>query len=262
MSWLLTEKGKLYYRTNADYLENKPFLFLIHGAGSDGRVWIRLFPNLKDEVAVVIPDLPGHGKSEGKPSSNLIDYIEVIDKLAEEFNQSRFFIGGHSMGGAISLLYALEHPERISGVIIYASSSSLPVNPDLLKMIKVNFEMLATLSTQFSFAKNDEEITFFKNMVTEMTKENGSDVLYKDMIACNEYSVERRIKSLRVPVQIFAGQKDKMVSIKNIKAFYEDILAPKNITILENAGHMLILEEPDIVATETISFINNNLSAN
>ncbi len=255
MSWLLTDKGKLYFRTNTDEFENKPFVILIHGAGNDGRVWMRLFPFLKEDLAVVIPDLPGHGKSEGEPADKIEDYFWVIDVLAQEFKKKKFFIGGHSMGGAIAFSYALNYPEKVEGSIILASSSSLPVNPQLLEMIKNNFELTASLSTQFSFYRKDKELDFFKNLTTEMIKSNGAETLYKDMIACNKYNIENLLDNLQTPLLIVAGEKDQMVSLKNIKNFADRIGKRTELNILPETGHMIILEDPEKVSELIHQFI-------
>ena len=256
MSWLLTDKGKLYFRTNTDELENKPFLILIHGAGNDGRVWMRLFPFLKEDFAVVAPDLPGHGKSEGDPGERIEDYFWVIDSLAKEFKRERFFIGGHSMGGAIALSYALNNPEKVDGVIVLASSSSLPVNPQLLEMIKNNFELTASLSTQFSFYRKNAEVDFFKNLTTEMIKSNGAETLYKDMLACNNYNVESMLGNVQTPLLIVAGEKDQMVSVKSINNLADRIGEKAQLFILPETGHMIILEDPERVSELIHQFIS------
>ncbi len=216
-----------------------------------------MFPYLKDEIAIIIPDLPGHGNSEGRASTELTDYLDIITLLAKELNREHFFLGGHSMGGAISLLYALQHPEKADGLLIYASSSALPVNPRLLEMLKQNFDMLTSLSVQFSFARADEEIQFFKKMVKEMTKENGPDTLYNDMVACDNYDIGDRIPSINIPITLFAGEKDKMVSLDNIRNFYQRLSTKKNLSILPDTGHMLILEEPEKVARESLDFVRS-----
>ncbi len=255
MSWLLTDKGKIYFRSNTDQLEDRPLLILLHGAGSDSRVWTALFPLLKEDISVVTPDLPGHGKSEGKAASDLSEYLWIVDALSEEFRAEKFFLGGHSMGGAITLLYSIKNREKLMGSIIIASSSTLPVNPQLFDVIQNNFELTASLSTQFSFSKSGEDVDFYREMTTQMIKENGSETLYIDMKACDNYSVEKELNTLTMPKLLLAGEKDRMVSIKNIEEFYSQLPDPKELKIFSEAGHMVILEEPEGVSSAIKKFV-------
>ncbi len=257
MSWLLTEQGKLFYRSNADSLEKNPFLILIHGAGGDSRIWNALFPLLKEDISLIIPDLPGHGKSEGIPAERLDGYFEAIELLSEEFKLNKFYIGGHSMGGAISLLYAAAHSERVMGTIVIASSSSLPVNPMIFQLVKENFPMMVKTSLQFSFEREDEDVKFYRGLTEEMLKKNGPDVLYKDMKACNEYSIKEKVSEINSPVLIIAGERDKLVPYDNVTDFYSRLTTKKELLTIERCGHMIPFEAPEESSKTVISFVKS-----
>jgi pimeloyl-ACP methyl ester carboxylesterase len=97
-------------------------LVLVHGAGTSGAIWRRVMPLLADGRRVVAPDVPGYGDSP--PVGPGFALEEVADHLAEELERADvpapYDLVGHSMGGAIAILLAVRHPERIRRLVLAA----------------------------------------------------------------------------------------------------------------------------------------------
>ena len=107
---------------------NGPFLLLVHGILSGRSLWK---PNLAALSAVshpVVVELWGHGGSpspdEGacyRPEA----YVRAFDELRAELGAERWLVCGQSFGAALTLRYALDHPERVVAQVFTNSASAL-----------------------------------------------------------------------------------------------------------------------------------------
>ncbi|MEV0399604.1 alpha/beta hydrolase [Actinoallomurus sp. NPDC050550] len=93
-------------------------LLLVHGWGGDGREWSPHVEALAGRHRVIVPDLRGHGRSDvpaedNTPRAMARDLAALIARLAA----GPVVAVGHSMGGQVVNLLAVEHPEAIHSVI-------------------------------------------------------------------------------------------------------------------------------------------------
>jgi pimeloyl-ACP methyl ester carboxylesterase len=95
--------GRLYYRDTGP--SGKPALILVHGFGEDGDIWTAQVDTLKDHARIIIPDLPGSGRSGYAPGiSNSIDKMaNLLWLLVHQLCHEPVVLLGHSMGGYIVL---------------------------------------------------------------------------------------------------------------------------------------------------------------
>ncbi len=96
-------------------------LLLLHGLGADRRQTISALPAPVGHRAIY-PDLPGHGDTPLKGEAGFARFAALAVALLDTLNIARAVIGGISMGAAIALRVALEHPERVIGLILIRPS--------------------------------------------------------------------------------------------------------------------------------------------
>ena len=92
-----------------------------HGFGSSSHMFADTAAALADDHTVITWDLPGHGRSvlpeqpaEFTPARTIGRLVDLLDAAGAD----RAVLGGHSLGGYLSLLFALEHPDRVAGLIL------------------------------------------------------------------------------------------------------------------------------------------------
>lgn len=94
----------------------KPPLLLIHGMLTSSRHWLINREALCAHFTPIAIDLPGHGQApapEDVRSITAAALIAALEDLRRDLGYQRWFICGQSFGGALSLNYALAHPDRI-----------------------------------------------------------------------------------------------------------------------------------------------------
>lgn len=93
---------------------------LVHGLGRNGaRDWARVVPALAPHYDVFALDLPGFGASDkGNELYSPENYVRVLDTVVAPRVGRPFHLVGHSMGAAISLAYAAEHPQRLKQLVL------------------------------------------------------------------------------------------------------------------------------------------------
>ncbi len=107
-----------------------PTLVLLHGAGDQAGAWARTIGSLVTEHRIVIPDMPGHWKSD--PRSGPIHMTQLLDGLVRVMDATcadePVVIVGNSMGAWLGFLYAREHPDRVARLV--AVNGGPLFNPD------------------------------------------------------------------------------------------------------------------------------------
>ena len=95
------------------------WLILLHGLASQAHIWDLVAPKLTDSFLVVAVDQRGHGLSD-KPDSGY-DWATVtsdLDAILMALRIDRAVLAGHSWGGNVAVQYAVNHPDRVTGLIL------------------------------------------------------------------------------------------------------------------------------------------------
>lgn len=106
---------------------NAELLLLIHGVGDEaGRCWDQLLPELAQKYHVVVPDLPGFGRSsKGNHLYSPDAYATFLDWLIKDLPKKPVNLVGHSLGGGISLSYAAHHGRKLKRLVLIDSVGAL-----------------------------------------------------------------------------------------------------------------------------------------
>ena len=228
-------------------------LLLIHGAGGTRLNWPPEIRRMKG-MDVYGMDLPGHGESLGIPKSTVEEFAHDVLSWMDELNISRAVVGGHSMGGAITLTMALMAPERTAGIVLVSTGSKLRVHPEILALTSSQdqYHEAAELVTKWSFSANAD--TRVRDLARERLKEVAASVVHSDFLACDSFDLMQQVKSIKVPALVICGEADQLTPVKYSRFLSENIEGAE-LFLVPGAGHMVMLERPGEVAERMKEFV-------
>lgn len=100
---------------------DKQPIIAIHGWQDNAGTWDNLIPQLPVTTSVLCIDLPGHGLSSHYPKGMLYyifwDGIVLLRRIIKHFKWSKVTLMGHSLGGALSFMYAASYPDEVDRII-------------------------------------------------------------------------------------------------------------------------------------------------
>ncbi|MFH1185466.1 MAG: alpha/beta hydrolase [Chloroflexota bacterium] len=243
-----------YYASEADnYL--RPPVLLIHGAGGHHLYWPAQVRRLGDQ-RVFAMDLPGHGRSDGIGHHRVQDYVEDLLQFMNQLRLNAAVMVGHSMGGAIALDAALRYPQRVLGLGLVGSGARLRLHPDILSNAsqEATFPAAVRLIGERSFAARTGGR--LRELALRRMAEMRPAVLEGDLLACDAFDVMGQLVKIACPTLILCGAEDEMTPRKFSEYLHENIRG-STLRIIPNAGHMVMLEEPNAVADVLGSFLDS-----
>ena len=275
------------YKTIGD---GKIPVVLLHGWGVSGDKYVELIGYLSQfsifnfQFSIIIPDLPGFGKSdEPKENWELDDYVEFVDEFIEKISRKRKgfelikdllkkfdstkavyreekikpILIGHSFGGMIAIKYAVKYPEKIDKLILTGAAG---IKHKLTVKQKILFVLVKAGKTLFSLPV----INNFKKPVFKLfskiarsrkkdyysasprMKEIMKNILAEDLTSCLD-----KIKS---PTLLVWGREDKTTPLADGEIMKEKIKDSKLI-IIDNANHSLPYQKAEEFAKIVEEFI-------
>lgn len=232
------------------YGEGLPVM-LVHGFGEDDTVWRNPIAALKDDYQLIVPQLPGTGRSaladETRMETLALAVLQIMD--AERLDQVVMI--GHSMGGYTTLAFAEAHPDRLKGFGLFHSTAFADSE-----------EKKANRRKGMEFIREHGGAEFLRtitpNLFSENTKANHPEIVKEIMDNIPAYTDEALIayyqamlhrpdrtdvlRTAKVPVLFIIGKNDQA-------APYSDTLPQSTlpdtayVSILPQAGHLGMWED-------------------
>ncbi len=158
------------------------------------------------------------------------------------------------MGGAIALDLTLNCPERVAALCLVASGACLRVAPVFLENAGNASTIPQVAEAMKEFAYSPHTDAKLKELASKRLIETRPAVLRGDFLACDVFDVRERLGEIRVPTLILVGSDDQMTPVAFSNYMAENIPGAQ-LWMIENAGHMLMLEKPRQVSQALSGFL-------
>lgn len=259
--WLL-EKGSGF-----------PLVYL-HGFADVHSVKENLLPfheALAQKSQVVAPAHPGCAQSEENQDAESIDdivfhYLEVLDAL----KLREFDLVGACVGGWIAAEIAVRHPEKIRKLVLIGGAglfvAGAPIG-DVFMMAQpekgVSYDGLRNML--FARADHPQALEFFPDGKGELDDELrryqmlrfGSRIGFRPPYFYNR-ALKNRLHRISAPTLIIWGKDDRMVPLAHGEAYAHSIPKAERLKIIEQAGHNVHIEMPDLTSQMVLAFLSDS----
>jgi len=242
--------------------KDAPAIILLHGSSADLHTWQPWTEALREDYRVIRFDQIGHGLTGPAVggSYELDDFIAGVNLIADHLELDTFVLGGNSMGGWISAGYALEHSDRLAGLILVDASGS-PVRrkkggggnigfsiagmPVLNQVMKIVTPRRLVERSYRQSVSNQEIITpegvdrywellrYPGNRAATIARFNTPRVIY----------TEEQIATVNVPTLVMWGTQDALVPVEAGRWYHKQL--PNSVLAeYSGIGHLPHEEEP------------------
>lgn len=253
---------KLFYR---HFGSGQPVIIL-HGIFGLSDNWVTQAKRLAESYSVYLPDLRNHGQSPHSPTFNYHAMADDLHEFIEFHKLPDPVIIGHSMGGKVTMQFALEHPAIASKLII------VDISPVKYPDRDAHFDIItAMMSINFEAIHSREE-------VDEILRHSIPDSGTRLFIMKNLYRKTRHTFDWRLNIQAIANNMDYMFGGIEVPGSYEkDVLFIKGglsdylkeehkpiilsrfpkatFAEIPHAGHWVHADAPDVIHELIVGFL-------
>ncbi len=256
----LTLKHVTVGGTRWPYLEGGPKgqvpVVLVHGFGGDKDNWSLYAKELTDKHHVIAMDLPGFGEND---RSMALDHsmdaqTDRILAFLDALKIQTCHLGGNSMGGYLTLLFALKYPERLASITLFNNAGVQGANKSELEgqaedgenpLVPQNLAEMRKMLGFIAYKPMKAPNGLLKVFLSDIQAHNQTlDTIFWTLVnGIQENPLNDAIRNIKLPCLIIWGRHDKLIDVSCVDVLQNGI-AGSEAVILEETGHVPMIEQP------------------
>ncbi|WP_414147970.1 pimeloyl-ACP methyl ester esterase BioH [Erwinia sp. BNK-24-b] len=237
-------------------------LVMLHGWGLNAGVWQNVVARLSPHFRLHLVDLPGYGRSEGFPAMSV---EEMVANLLP-FAPAQAVWLGWSLGGLVASSLALQHPQRVRGLITVASSPCFTAQEE---WPGIKPETLSNFQQQLSedFQRTVERFLALQTLGTTTARQDARQlksvvlslpapevsVLQGGLEILRTVDLREKMQGLAVPLLRIYGALDGLVPRK-IASLLDEQWPQSSSVIIEKAAHAPFISHPEDFCQQLLDF--------
>jgi pimeloyl-ACP methyl ester carboxylesterase len=251
-----------------DLGEGEPVI-LLHGIPTWSYLYNEVIPRLAETSRVIAPDFLGHGYSDKRDvfDRSLRAQTGMILRLMDHLGLARASFVGHDTGGGVSLIMAIEHPERVDRLVLtnVVAYDSWPID-DMIALGNPNWRSKTPKEVADFLASglpdglhNKDRLTeaFKEGIVAPYSDEEGKISIIRNASALNTNHTTMLVDrhgEITAPTLCLWGVHDPWQPIGDGERLAREIPNARLVRV-ENASHWIPHDTPEIFAREVGSFL-------
>ncbi|HEX7677147.1 MAG TPA: alpha/beta fold hydrolase [Thermoanaerobaculia bacterium] len=210
-------------------------IVLVHGVNDQAGSWVSVIPALMKDSRVIAIDLPGHGESA--PATGPLPMLLLVKALRNvidhESPEKPIVLVGNSMGGWVSMLYAADHPARVSRLVL-EDASGMSWDVSHVPLFPKNREEALKLLRMVHGPDTPIADYLVDAMLKDAAKMPQARVLQAGVIFA---VVDSRLHDITMPVTLIWGAHDGLLPIAYAEALRQH-LPGSTLHIIDKAAHI------------------------
>jgi len=228
---------ELYYRTGG----SGPPLLLLHGGTVVGRQWNPFLDALGEHYTVIIPDLPGHGRSPRFPSEGWLAgaVARVMIGLVEALGLEQAQGIGHSYGAGVLLHMAVQRPDVMEAIVPVAGAHVNRPGPKQV-VAEWTWENQPPVAQERLLAMHPGGVRQIRTLFARLVEDSSPDP-WTDTIA------RECLQSTPTSTLFVLGDRDAFVPIELVLEAYR-ALPNAALWVIPGGGHTAIWDSEETQA--------------
>lgn len=238
-----------------DSLGDGPLVVLVHGWGLHGGVWRDLAARLARSFRVLVPDLPGHGRSRGVHTGASL--TGLADDLSRRLAEPAIWIGW-SLGAFVALVTARAHPQAVSRLVLVGATPKFVQAADWLCAMPP-----ATLAQFARDLESDYRGTLMRFLSLQMGESEAAQAAVRELRALlleqgepdpaalqvglqwlANTDLRADLPAITVPALVLHGSHDRLAPPAAAQ-FLAERLPAARLVLIPSAGHAPFLSHAD-----------------
>lgn len=242
-----------------------PHVVILHGLAAEADHWLGIAAPLRKHFHVLVPDLPGFGASE--PPADLDFHIRAqslrLESWLASMNIDQCILVGNSMGAWISAHFAARHPERVQALWLQAPFGVLSApKSEIISGLEVTGDNPFSVSTIADYRSlvslmfnKPPHLPYPIARAGYLNARRLRDEMprMQEEILKESKPLEELAPQLSMPVLLEWGKDDRAVNVEGA-AVLSPLLAQVEVVLLDDVGHLPLLETPAQSATTFLQF--------
>lgn len=226
-----------------------PPVVLVHGLGGSANGFYKLFGPLAARFGrVVAADLPGNGFSplEGEVGFGTRRQLEFLSRFIAQVVGEPAFIIGNSLGGAMAVTLAHEHPEQVRALALIAPAGAqvgMDRHEALMRSLQITTVAEARALTRRLFHRPPATAVFFAGSVLRMYGSAAVKAVLSDSGEA-PFLDPKMLQSLKVPTLLVWGESERLLPYEGIDFFRAHLPPQAEVHVVKGFGHVPQVECP------------------
>lgn len=239
-----------------------PVIVFSNSLGTDFRIWNAVAAKLEDSFRLVFYDKRGHGLSEATPAPYaLSDHVADLSALLDHLGIARAAVVGLSVGGMIAQGLAALHPDKVAALVLCDTAHKIGTealwNDRIAAVTGKGIASLAGAVMERWFTPayrtpDNPDFVGYTAMLTRTTVEGYAGTC----AALRDANLTESTRALTVPTLLIVGDQDGSTPPELVRGTAE-LIRGSEFRIIEGAGHLPNIEQPDAVADLVRTFLRN-----
>jgi pimeloyl-ACP methyl ester carboxylesterase len=241
-----------------------PTIIFLHGFPFNKSMWDTQIETFKDQFRVIAYDIRGHGDSEaGTENFSIEKFTDDLLALMHALEIEKPILCGLSMGGYIVLNAVVRYPKLFSAIVLCDTQCMADNTETRGKRMEaihsINTEgvekytegSIKNLFAPQSFSEKKQEIAAIRAMMLQTSKQSLSYTLFA---LSERKGTCSKLQDIEIPVLILVGKEDK-ITPPSVSILMHEKIQGSLLKIIENAGHLSNLENPQEFNTQLDRFV-------
>ncbi len=221
-------------------------IVLLHGWGSNIKLFANLIDLLSKKYKVVAMDMPGFGASAEPPSAWCVDdYVDFVIDFLKDYNTDKVMLLGHSFGGRVIIKMNSRKnlPFKITKVILVDSAGILPPKSNKKSFRTYYYKAgKAVLSTGIAQKLAPNALENFRKKMGSADYAAASPLMRQVLVKVVNEDLEPLLPNIKCPTLLVWGVNDTATPLSDGEKM-EKLIPDAGLVKLENAGHYSFLEQ-------------------